>query len=31
LDISHTVATDLGHRGFCRPLHPLTQGFVGNT
>jgi len=31
LDISYTAATDLGHRGFCRPLHPLTQGFVGNT
>jgi hypothetical protein len=31
LDISYPAATDLGHRGFCRPLHPLTQGFVGNT
>ena len=28
---AYTAATDLGHRGFCRPLHPLTQGFVGNT
>ena len=31
LNICYTVATDLGHRGFCRSLPPLTQGFVGNT
>src|SRR4029079_17757540 len=29
LNISYTVATDLGHRGFWRSLTPLTQGFVG--
>jgi hypothetical protein len=29
LNISYTVATDLGQR-VCGSLHPLAQGFVGD-